>query len=137
MGDRLTAFRAYAERVRGRVVALIVLAIGLYFVVAFGEQAWRARALQAEIAGRREALAAMQARHDELAWQLVRYRSDYESYVERIARRDLNLSRPGETVILLRLRPAPEPTPTPTPEPGERTTSEPAWRAWMDLFGLP
>src|SRR5690606_27845081 len=115
-----SALRAYGERVRGRVVALIVLAVGLYFVVAFGEQAWRARALQAEVAGRREALATMQARYDELAWQLVRYRSDYEAHVERIARRDLNLARPGETVILLRVRPAPEPPPTPTPEPGEQ-----------------
>ncbi|MDI3339414.1 MAG: septum formation initiator family protein [Sphaerobacter sp.] len=137
MDGGLTRLRDSVERARGRLVVLIVLAVGLYFVVAFGEQAWRARTLQAEIAGRREALAAMQARHDELAWQLVRYRSDYESYVERVARRDLNLARPGETVLLLRLRPAPTPTPTPTPAPGQRTTTEPSWRAWLDLFGLP
>lgn len=129
----------FFEHVRGRLVIAIVLIVGLYFVVAFGEQAWKARQLQAEVAGREAALAALQAKHDELQRQLDQYQSDqYLTYVERTARRDLNLSHPGETVILTRWLPAPTPTPTPVlTTPGQRTSAEPNWRHWFDLFGLP
>ncbi|HET9016029.1 MAG TPA: septum formation initiator family protein [Thermomicrobiaceae bacterium] len=125
-------------RVRGRLVVAIVLVIGLYFVVAFGQQAWKARALEAEVAGRQAALATMQARHDALQQQVNIYQSaQYQSYVERIARRDLNLSKPGETVILTQLvgTPVPEVTPTPTATPV--TGQQANWGHWLTLFHLP
>lgn len=126
-------------RNRGRLVAAIVLVIGLYFVVAFGQQAWRARALQAEVASGQADLATMQAKHDALQSQLAQFQSDqYPAYVERIARRDLNLSHPGETVILMRLMPSATPAATPEPAttgaaPGAQTN----WARWLDLFHLP
>lgn len=133
----MAELRAILERNRGRLVVAAVLLVGLYFVVGFGEQAWRARQLQAEVAGRREAVAEMEARQLELGWQIVEYAADYPGYVERIARRDLNLARPGETVVLLRMRPAPEPEPAPTPDEADQGAKSPNWRAWLDLFGIP
>jgi hypothetical protein len=56
----------------------------------------------------------------------------YSSYVERVARRDLGLARPGETVLLVpRQQPAPAaPEPTPAPKPDERQN----WQLWIDAI---
>ncbi|HUZ02963.1 MAG TPA: septum formation initiator family protein [Thermomicrobiaceae bacterium] len=124
-------------RNRGRLVAAIVLVIGLYFVVAFGQQAWKARALETEVAGRQADLASLQAKQDALKSQLAQYQSDqYSSYVEQIARRDLNLSHPGETVILMRLEPAPTPAATPAPATAARPDQQANWMQWLRLFHL-
>lgn len=124
-------------RNRGRLVAAIVLVIGLYFVVAFGQQAWRARALQAEVAGRQADLASMQSKHDALQRQLAQYQSSqYPAYVERIARRDLNLSHPGETVILMRLVAAATPVATPAPAAAAHPGETANWTRWLGLFHL-
>lgn len=135
--DAVAETRQFLERTRGRLVIAVVLIVGLYFLVAFGEQAWRMRRLEAEVAGRRAALAAMQERHDALERQLAYLASDqYPSYVERIARRDLNLSHPGETVILVRWDLMPEPEETLAPTPIEQPTTQANWERWLDVFGL-
>ena len=138
MGSLLSEIGASIARMRGRLVIAIVLLIGAYFVVAFGEQAWKARQLQGEVAERQAAVDEQQTRNQVLQAELQDYSSDkYLGYVESAARRDLNLSRPGETVLLVRWLDSASPTPSPQPS---ATTSPPAhqsnWSKWLSLFGL-
>lgn len=92
---------------RNVVVVALSFALALYFVVAFGQQAWRARQLEAQVAERRAALAELVAERDALARQLSQLEGDaYRAYVERTARRELNLTYPGETVLLVQWREA-------------------------------
>lgn len=119
---------------RGRIAILFVLCVGIYFLVAFGEQAWRARQLQAEVAEQQAAIAAIDRENVELREQLETYGTDaYLDYVQSRARRDLNLANADETVLLLRwgARPdeaAAEPT---AAAPAERKSN---WRRWIDAF---
>ncbi len=129
---------ATLTRMRGRLVIAVVLLIGAYFLVAFGEQAWKARQLDGEVAERQAAVDQMQAQNAALKNQLQEYSSDkYLSYVESAARRDLNLSRPGETVLLVRWQNSASPTPSPQPStvaaPPVKQTN---WSKWLSLFGL-
>ncbi len=126
----------WLARGRGRLVIALVIVVGLYFVVAFGEQMWKARQLQAEVAERRAAVAELQAKHDQLQRQLDGYADDarYLAYVEQIARRDLNLSHPGETVLLVRWLPAPTPTATPSAAPAGKPGSEANWQRWLEVL---
>ena len=74
---------ATVARMRGRLVIAVVLLIGAYFVVAFGEQAWKARQLEGEVAERQAAVDQMQEQNAALKSQLQEYSSDkYLSYVE-------------------------------------------------------
>jgi len=138
MKSLLSAVGVTLARMRGRLVIAFVLLIGAYFVVAFGEQAWKARQLEGEVAERQAAVDDMQAQHQALQSQVTEYSSDrYLTYVESAARRDLNLSRPGETVLLVRWQGATQATPTPqateeSPQPKRETN----WSKWLSLFGL-
>lgn len=123
------------SRNRGRIAILMVMLVWLYFLVAFGEQAWRANQLQAEVDAQRTAIQDMQRENAELREEVNRLDSpQYREYVESVARRDLNLANPGETVLLVRWegtsRSAAEPAPTPQPASSEK----PNWRQWLDLF---
>jgi cell division protein FtsB len=138
MTSRRLAVADWIAQARGRLVIAAVLIAGLYFVVAFGEQAWKARQLQGEVAERQAAIATLQSRHDALSQQLDEYSSSdrYLAYAERIARRDLNLSHPGETVLLVRWQAPPPPTPQAPAGAASASSQEPNWRHWLELFGL-
>ena len=125
-------------RMRGRLVIAVVLLIGAYFLVAFGEQAWKARQLDGEVAERQAAVDQMQAQNAALKSQLQEYSSgEYLSYVERAARRDLNLSRPGETVLLVRWQNSVSATPSPQPSTAVAApVKQTNWSKWLSLFGL-
>jgi cell division protein FtsB len=129
------SIRTWLEPLRGRIMTGIVLLIGLYFVLAFGEQAWHARELEAEVADRQADLAALQLRREELQERVSIYNSDaYLAYVEQAARRELNLSYPDETVLLVRWLAAPEP---PAQGATETMVSQPEksnWRKWIDFL---
>ena len=93
-------------RNRGRIAIALVLAVWLYFVIAFAEQAWRANELQAEVDAQRTAIAEMDRENAELETELDRMSSAaYYEYVQEIARRELGLANPGETVYLVRWNP--------------------------------
>ena len=54
-------------------------------------------------------------------------------YIESQIRNKLNLSRPGETILIIdpvALNPYLESTPSPTPKP------PPNWQGWLKLFGF-
>ncbi len=141
MRNLFAAIAVSFARMRGRLVIAIVLLIGAYFVVAFGEQAWKARQLQGEVAERQAAVDQAQAQNQALQAQLKDYSSDkYLAYVESAARRDLNLSRPGETVLLVRWQGGATPTPTvisaATPTPAIQPAHKSNWSKWLSLFGV-
>ncbi len=122
------------DQQRNRIAILLVLFVGVYFMVAFGEQAWRARQLQAEEAGLRDAIAMIERDNHELQAELDTYSTGaYTAYVEARARRDLNLANPGETVLLVHWQNPPPPTAT-QPAAPERVDDEPNWRRWLDIF---
>ncbi len=128
---------ASLAQMRGRLVIAFVLLIGAYFVVAFGEQTWKARQLDAEVAERQAAVAQMQSQKLALQSQLKEYSSDqYLTYVERTARRDLNLSRPGETVLLVRWQDVAAATPAPPAATTPQAKHQPNWSKWLSLFGV-
>ncbi|HEX3723927.1 MAG TPA: septum formation initiator family protein [Nitrolancea sp.] len=130
IGDTLT-------RMRGRLVIVLVLLVGAYFLVAFGEQTWKARQLDAEVAERQAAVNDLTAQQKSLQGQLKEYSSDqYLSYVESTARQDLNLSRPGEKVLLVRWQGAATPTSSPPPATASKPPEKPNWDKWLSLFGL-
>jgi len=121
-----------------RTALLVALgfAIALYFVVAFGQQAWRARQLELQVAERRAALTRLVTERDALARQLADLQGEnYRAYVERTARSELNLTYPGETVLFVQwesVSPAASPalsTPTPIPQPN--------WERWLEILRLP
>jgi cell division protein FtsB len=117
------------------VIVAVGFAIALYFVVAFGQQAWRARQLEAQVAERRQALAALVAERDALARQLAALDGDrYRAYVERTARRELNLTYPGETVLLVEWRSPPQPVAA-SPVVAA-PTRKPNWVRWLERLRL-
>ena len=120
---------------RGRIAILMVVLVWGYFLIAFGEQAWRARQLQAEVDAQRDSIATLSRQNANLQDQADRYASDaYVDYVEAVARRDLNLANPGETVLLVRWDGQPGVSDTiqeqPVPPPDDR----PNWQRWLDAF---
>ncbi len=127
--------RATLTRHRGRIAILMLVLVWGYFLVAFGEQAWRARQLQADVDEQRSAIASLARENALLQTQADRYASDaYLDYVEGIARRDLNLANPGETVLLVRWDGA-QTQADGAPVPGEVVPDErPNWQRWLDLF---
>lgn len=122
-------------RHRGRIAILMLVLVWGYFVIAFGEQAWRARQLQADVDAQRQEITELARENAQLQSQADRYASDaYSDYVQAIARRDLNLANPGETVLLVRWEPAP-------PSDGDAVVAEPVdvddrpnWQRWLDAF---
>ena len=126
--------RLFFERHRSRIVILFVLIVVTWFLLAFAEQAWRARQLQAEAAQQRAAIATIEAGNAELRGQLAVYETDaWLDYAQSRARRDLNLANPGETVLMVRWGPR---QPGATTEPAAPAANpDPAnWRKWVDAF---
>lgn len=120
-------------RYRSRIAILMLVLVWSYFLVAFGEQSWRARELQAEVDTQRASIAVLADRNAQLQQQADRFATDaYLDYVQAIARRDLGLANQGETVLLVRWQASPaviEETTVPT-EVDER----PNWKRWLNAF---
>ena len=135
MSQAIRSFGHWLDPWRGRLVVAIVLIVGLYFVVAFGNQAWKARQLRAEVAARQAVIARMEADNQSLKQQTQSdASSQYLSDVEQIARRDLNLAHPGETVLLIRWHDTATPAPAAGASAPAQRAPEPNWRKWVDLF---
>jgi cell division protein FtsB len=127
--------RSWLEPLRGRIMAGVVLLIGLYFVLAFGEQAWHARELEAEVAARLSDLTALQQEREALRQQLGVYNSEaYAGYVEQAARRDLNLAYPEETVLLVRWNEPPAPPLHGDPDTSLQPRPERNWEKWRAIL---
>lgn len=118
---------------RGRIAILMLVLVWSYFLVAFGEQAWRARELQAELDREQASIAALARENEKLQAQVDRYASNgYLDYVQAIARRDLDLANPGETVVLVRWQD--QGSPQEAEEPPPPVDDRPNWKRWLDAF---
>ena len=114
------------------IAAATTAAIVVGLAWGFTRQLVLAHQMQAEDRRLEQAVAAEQARHDELVTQLEYARSD--EYVENWARGEARLARPGEVaiVVLEDEEPAGGVQPTPAPEPEGR----PFWaEVWEAVFG--
>lgn len=133
MSDILLAARRFLGRNQGRLAILVLLLVCIYFLVIFGEQAWRANRLEAEIAQQRASIDDIRRENAELATKAEQMNSSgYYGYVEQIARRDLGLARPGETVVIVPRQPrstAPAPQETPVPDDEKQN-----WELWIDAI---
>ena len=125
--------RDYLGRNQRRVAILVLLLVCVYFIVIFGDQAARANRLEAEIDQQRASIAAIRAENAELAVRAEQMNSPaYNAYVEQVARRDLGLARPGETVVIVpRQAAVPRATVEPLPEPEIRRQN---WQLWIDAI---
>jgi cell division protein FtsB len=133
--DRIHALIvAWVGPLRGRIMIAFVLIVGMYFVLSFGEQAWRARELEEEVAKRQAEITELETKRENLEQQIAEFNSDqYDSYVAQIARRDLNLAYPGEIVMLVRWENAPASEEPAETEPEDDEPS-PNWQQWLDFL---
>lgn len=72
-----------------------------------------------------------------LSQELEYLRSD--QYIEKVAREDLGLVRPGDVAVAVilpedRRASALLPTPTPSPTPSPAESNIPIWQRWLSLF---
>ena len=114
-----------------RIALGVSLLVCIYFIVIFGEQAWRTNQLEADIAQQRASIADIRRENAVLATKAELLNSPaYPAYVERIARRDLGFARPGDTVLIVPRQAAIQPTPAPAviaeAEPRQN------WQRWID-----
>lgn len=126
--------RWVSER-RGRIAIAMVLIVWIYFLVAFGEQAWRADQLRADVNEQRRDIERIRDENVELEQQLQRLDGvGYETYVAGVARRDFGLAEPDQTVVVVRWI-GEQPGSTPDDEvASDRRDDRPNWERWLDLL---
>jgi cell division protein FtsB len=120
----------------GRIAIGIILTIVVVIVgsIAWGftQQVARARQMRTEEIRLEQIVTARQAQYEELEARLDHVHSD--EYVEKWAREDARMAKPGEVVVIIAedsgLGPSPNLPPTPTPKP----KSKPFWEDLWDLF---
>ena len=103
-------------------VVVSVVAVGVLFVAVFPTRTWLAQRQDLDATQRR--LAVLTAQNTELAGRVERLNTDAE--IERLAREQYNLVRPGEEAFAI--LPAP---PAPRPRP-PRAAAAPGF--WADLL---
>lgn len=127
--------RAALTRHRGRIAILMLVLVWGYFLVAFGNQAWSARELQADVDAQEAIIADLSQENAHLQEQADRYASDaYLDYVQSVARRDMNLANPGETVLLVRWEGEQNQADTLSATEEATPDTRSNWQRWLDLF---
>jgi cell division protein FtsB len=113
-----------------------LLAVGtglfvLYLVLLTGQRALDAYRVNQEVEAVRREIDALRSRNAELLMDLSSGRLDED--IERIARQELGMVRPGEQPVTLIW---PEGTPKPQTEGSnaQPQVAEPNWRTWLRLF---
>ena len=130
---------AFALAQRAIVLGLSATVL-IAFVAGVVEQRWKEGALRAQVEAGAGEVRAAEARNDELRRQLAASDPDaYRAYVEDVARRQLNLGYPDETVVLVSWSdPPPGANQAPTTSPATSATAPPEnearpatnWRRW-------
>jgi cell division protein FtsB len=96
---------------------LVLAVLGPAFVlilVATAQRAVDGYQMARQVDAARREVAELRQQNVELQARIARYRSD--AYVERVAREELNLVRPGDVPVIV-IAPTPEPTPVVAPRP--------------------
>jgi len=111
-----------------RFLLLLIVPLLLYFFFATISKGLETYQLRQEEQRLQKEILGLQARYQELQAQKEYFNSDV--YIEKIAREQLNLIKPGETAIIVV---------APTPVPQEQEVAEPAaaeekplWQEWLD-----
>jgi len=115
----------------GMPPGLLLAVLGPAFVLILAATAQRAvegYQMARQVDGARKEVAVLRQQNVELQERIARYRSDM--YVEKIAREELNLVRPGDVPVIV-IAPTAEPTVVPTPRP---SPTMPVPRQWVRHF---
>lgn len=126
---------------RSQLAKLVLLMCGLYFALAFTGQAWKARGLGERLAAERATLAEQQAANARLQARVDFLNGPgYEEYVERTAREQLGMAKPGDVSLFIvpdSNAPKVEPS-VPLPEQVKKAAppapAQPVWRQWVAIF---
>lgn len=100
-----------------RLVRAVCLAAAgilvIVFLVSFGRAAYRVYVLDRQIADLERTRSSLVEENRRLREQIRLLQQP--SYIERVAREQLGLVRPGEIAVVLVPKPTPDPTPKPAP----------------------
>jgi len=113
-----------------RLLAFATTLITLYLVLLTGQRALEAYRVQQEVNGMRQEIETLRARNIALQNELSSGRLDEE--MERIARQELGLARPGDKPIVL-VWPDRSSSTSPVLPPFPQDV-EPNWMRWLRLF---
>jgi len=126
---------------RSQLAKLVLLMCGLYFALAFTGQAWKARGLGERLAAERAVLAEQQAVNARLQARVDFLNGPgYEKYVERTARDQLGMTKPGDVSLFIvpdanapKVEPS-VPLPHRERKPVAAAPAQPVWRQWVAIF---
>jgi cell division protein DivIC len=113
----------------GMLVAVIGIA-SMLFLIRTTEHAVSSYHASREVEAARKQIQDLRQQNVELQAKIARYRSDL--YVEKVAREELNLVRPGDVPVII-IAPTPVPASAVRPEPSP-TAVVPVPRQWLRHF---
>ena len=119
---------AYLRRVSPmQILLLLVLTVALYFAAAFAGELIASHRIDQQLAALTSDIDRLRADNTRLKGAVAQASGD--AFVERQAREELGLVRPGDIPVVVVNAPAPvPPAPAPTPMP------EAHWQKWRDLL---
>ena len=125
------------------IVLGLAATVLIAFVAGVVEQRWKEEALRAQVEAGAAEVRAAEVRNGELRRQLAASDPDaYRAYVEDVARRQLNLGYPDETVVLVSWNDPPlganqAPTASAAPSaavPPEEARPATNWKRWLSFL---
>ncbi len=125
-----------AQFLYGLLPLSITVAV-LFVLVVIGGKAMQGYEMRQEARALEQRIEQLKQQHEQLSKELGYYRSD--EYVEKVAREELGLVRPGEVAVAMAI---PEdrrtssllPTPTPAPTAVPVGSPTPIWQRWLSVF---
>lgn len=118
-----------------RFATIAVITLTALFALSFLQKAVESQQAEARAAALRQEIQVVEAANAALEQRIVYMKTD--AYVERVAREELNLVRPGETsFVVVPVGPRPTPVKPAAAEAPPRSLpdSRPPWLQWWDLF---
>ena len=113
-----------------QILLLLVLTVALYFAAAFAGELIASHRIDQQVVSLTSDIDRLRANNARLKAAVAEASSD--AYVERQAREELGLVRPGDTPVVVVNAPTPAPPPpAPTPVPKAH------WEKWRDLLSPP
>ncbi|HVA24039.1 MAG TPA: septum formation initiator family protein [Chloroflexota bacterium] len=110
-----------------QILLLLVLTVALYFAAAFAGELIASHRINQQVASLTSEIDRLRADNTHLKAAVAEASSD--AFVERQARDELGLVRPGDTPVVVANAPVPAPPP-PAPSP----TPTAHWEKWRDLL---
>ncbi len=116
-----------------RFATIVVLTLAALFALSFLQRAVESQRAEAQAVALRQEIQTIERANAALETRIANLKTD--AYIERVAREELNLVRPGETSYVV-VPVGPRATPVrPAETPGRALPdSRPPWLQWWDLF---